>query len=1262
MKPFLLTGCWFILHCFLSSWGAYGQTVNTDAVRGVPPTALYLSDEYDAHSQNFTITQDHRGVMYIGNFAGVLEYDGLNWKTIPTQNITKVSALLTAKDGTIYVGGNGEFGYLRLDSIGNPRFVSLSNRVSFSFGEVVTVVENREGIFFIAKRDTTQNNTIIEEGAVFRWNGRKLTEWMVKSAVESAFQIDQTVYIFQRKAGICTFRNGLLDPVGKSNRVPTLESVTSMLPLTSGKALIITKSQGLFQLENNLIVPFSSVVNAYLASNRAASATVLSDRSIAIATLQGGIVLLAPGGQTFELIRKVRGLTDQFINAAFYDREGNLWFALNNGIAEIEVPSPITLFDQSNRLTGEVMDIRRVNNVVYLAATNGLFTLENAVIRPVPGLSIGCFALTEAAGSLFVATSQGVYQLVNGRAQHITQTYSFCITASVIHPGLLYVGTEMGPGILSVSPRTTPVYQAIPGLTERIFGITEDSDSNLWFETLTTGLYKWVSVSKQLVHYTSRQGLPTMLYNQATSTTQGLLVYNEKGIYRYDAQKDRFFAYNPFRTSAKGTDFWKNALLEDSQRNIWTVEGDEKRVTLYQKQRNGFQTFTTPFMPISTAPINVIYPDRDGIVWFGGRNGVVRYDPAIIKRYNTPYQALIRQIQTTGGKKLYTGYTPTSGQSHTLRDQVPTLPYSSNDISFEFSAANYAVGNALTFSYKLEDYDKEWSDSTSSNNKKDYTNLPPGTYRFLVKARNLYGITSQEAEYTFTILPPWYAHWWSIALLLIGAGLLLFWLIRWRLNLLVREKQELETLIQERTEEIVFQKEELEKQSVELAVTNDQLEKIDLVVQSINAEIDFTKLFQTIPSKFSIVKNVTSVSFLAYDKKTDSFRFRALRSNHDLSHVEAVQITQEQAEKRFLLQAVEEYEDIYRNDNVQYEPLNNAVDDLTPPLSLITIVIKNEGRIEGFITLENTTRLNAFNQRDLSLIRSLKEHLIAAFIKTRLLEDLENTLNDLKNTQNELIRQERLASVGQLTKGIVDRILNPLNYVNNFSQLSDGLINELIILLENQKGVLPSDAVDDMFDEMSVLQKNLVKIQEHSNSTTRILKDMQKLLREKSRDFLETDLNSFIESKARTSCQEMGMRYADFKVKLSMNLEKKPIRTRLLPNEFGQVIENMMSNAYYTLHEKKKHHEDFIPEIQIKTEEKGEQVLVRFYDNGKGMSQNEVEKLFSPFFTTKPTSEGTGLGLFMVKDIVETHRGHINITTAEGEFTEVLITLPIIHT
>jgi signal transduction histidine kinase len=250
--------------------------------------------------------------------------------------------------------------------------------------------------------------------------------------------------------------------------------------------------------------------------------------------------------------------------------------------------------------------------------------------------------------------------------------------------------------------------------------------------------------------------------------------------------------------------------------------------------------------------------------------------------------------------------------------------------------------------------------------------------------------------------------------------------------------------------------------------------------------------------------------------------------------------------------------------------------------------------------------------------------------------------------------------VGSLTKGIVDRILNPLNYINNFSQSSGSLLKEITEVTEKHQDTLSEDERDDLDSGFSMLKKNLEKIYEHGNSTTRIVKDMQKLLKGKSTEFFVTELNPFLESKARSAIQEVLNEYKDFSVKSTITLDTMPVKVSLLPFEFAQVITNLVSNACYALFERTKTDKVFAPEIIITTATVDGTICIRLRDNGMGIPKKETEQLFNPFFTTKPTSKGTGLGLYMSKDIIEYHKGRMSVSSKEGEFTEVEIILPVV--
>ncbi|TGD80802.1 HAMP domain-containing sensor histidine kinase [Hymenobacter wooponensis] len=308
----------------------------------------------------------------------------------------------------------------------------------------------------------------------------------------------------------------------------------------------------------------------------------------------------------------------------------------------------------------------------------------------------------------------------------------------------------------------------------------------------------------------------------------------------------------------------------------------------------------------------------------------------------------------------------------------------------------------------------------------------------------------------------------------------------------------------------------------------------------------------------------------------------------------------------------------------------------------------------------------AFNKMvtDLSMARQQLEDRTSELIVEKkksddLLDGLKKTLFDLKETQEQLIRQEKLASIGQLTKGLVDRLLNPLSYVSNFASVSNELLEESRELLSADKYASDTHVQAELLPLLTMIENNTEKIKEHSFSLTRIVRSMDKLLQVKSDHFVETNINSFIESQLTLYKNEIDPSYGYVPVELIKGVVSPNQSVKLLPTEMSTVLFSLLNNAMYSLHERALAEGGLEPRLLVETAFRDEFVEIKIQDNGKGMSQVEKQQLFSPFFTTKPTSKGTGLGLFISQDIVRTHRGSISVETEQNALTTFTIKLPL---
>ena len=275
-----------------------------------------------------------------------------------------------------------------------------------------------------------------------------------------------------------------------------------------------------------------------------------------------------------------------------------------------------------------------------------------------------------------------------------------------------------------------------------------------------------------------------------------------------------------------------------------------------------------------------------------------------------------------------------------------------------------------------------------------------------------------------------------------------------------------------------------------------------------------------------------------------------------------------------------------------------------------------------------------------------------------LLAGLQRTLADLRDTQEQLIRQEKLASIGQLTKGLVDRLLNPLSYVSNFADVSIELLQESKQLLALPPYTADEHMQAELLPLLDMVENSAEKIKEHGSSLTRIVRSMDKLLQNKPVQLVEFDINFFVDEQLVTYKNELNENYRAIPLELIKGNNPANISVKLVPTEMSIVLFNLLNNAMYSVHEKALRNPGFHPKLTVITAFHEAAVEIQIQDNGAGISAVEKEQLFSPFFTTKPTSKGTGLGLFISQDIAKTHKGRITVETRPNVSTTFTISLP----
>ena len=267
-------------------------------------------------------------------------------------------------------------------------------------------------------------------------------------------------------------------------------------------------------------------------------------------------------------------------------------------------------------------------------------------------------------------------------------------------------------------------------------------------------------------------------------------------------------------------------------------------------------------------------------------------------------------------------------------------------------------------------------------------------------------------------------------------------------------------------------------------------------------------------------------------------------------------------------------------------------------------------------------------------------------------EKIQNTLSDLKATQSQLIQSEKMASLGELTAGIAHEIQNPLNFVNNFSEVNEELLKELNA--EADKGNLES--VKAIAKDITF---NSEKINHHGKRADAIVKGMLQHSRSSTGQKEPTDINTLADEYLRLAYHGLRAKDKSFNATMKTNFDESICKINIISQDISRVILNLINNAFYAVDEKKKQNlNGYEPTVSVSTKKEKDKVEIKVKDNGNGIPQKVLDKIFQPFFTTKPKGQGTGLGLSLSYDIVKAHGGELKVETKEGEGSEFIIELP----
>ncbi len=786
---------------------------------GSPSITNFTRADYQAGTQNWLIRQDERGIVYFGNNKGLLEFDGTNWQIVTLPNRTIVRSFAFGAEGTIYLGGQNELGYLKADDSGKHHYTSLIDLIPEelrSFEDVWKIFIQHQKVFFCSEK------------AIFSLENQEITVLQPKSGrFENFFSLDGEIYIQDKAEGLFLLKDDQLQ-VLQQGGIFTEDRVVAILPHQEGQALLVTVSKGLFLMKGTTVSPWKVEASPFLISHQAYCAIKLKDNRFAIGTSQNGVLIIDEQGVPDLHLNETKGLQNSTVLSICQDIQGNLWLGLDNGIDYAEINSPFSTIRSEDGVAGTGYAAVIHENKLYLGTNQGLYyanwdkdhdPTQQGKFERVENTIGQVWNINVVAAEPIICQHKGAAYLKDKRTVPFSNTEgAWKFMRLEVNPDYAIEGTYTGLVLYKnrqadeAEPPQWELVRKLDKFTESARVFEEDEDGHIWVSHAYKGLYKIeltadLETIKKINFYHSKNGLPTNIFINVTKIRKELIFTTPKGIYKYDKQRDYFVVHQDFQDI-----FGKNRnvhrLLEDKFGNVWFSIDDEFGMLKVQEKGvvNKLElAYFNQIQPELVDGFEHVYAYQGHHFLIGAEKGFIHYDASRSPTGETPFRVLIRKVTSITEKDstVYWGNTNSDKESEALN-----FNYRMNDFRFSFSSPYYEKINHIQYRFLLEGFEDSWS-NWSPKVEKEYTNLAAGNYTFKVQARNAYGEESSKAIFSFRITPPWYLSLYAKAayfiLLVLGFLSLVKFIAR-------REAQKTEAFKLEQVERLARKEAEFKKE------------------------------------------------------------------------------------------------------------------------------------------------------------------------------------------------------------------------------------------------------------------------------------------------------------------------------------------------------------------------------------------------------------------------------------------------------------------
>ncbi len=882
---------------------------------GVPHVQFYDQRSYRQEPMNWAVQQASNGLMYIGNAAGLLEYDGSRWRHIPVSGDV-VRSLCKHKD-MMYVGTSNDFGRLVTNENGQLIYESLSAKL-LKKGELMqtvwTIVSKNDHLYF-----NTQNE-------IFIYNPDSQETKRIRDS-EGIYDFckvdDQTLLVKNGKGDLLRLTDEhIFEPIAWLDELKKYDVTCS---IAVGRYWISTdyETGEIFKIDPSLrTISRLKTNNAqWLAHSKVYTACQVNDSTFALGTKDNGVGIFTLSGRMLYKLGREEGLLSTNINELTLGKDGALWAATDEGIARISLDLPYTIFSKHSGIKTRAMSLGMSHlenqTSIYAGTNTGLKFLKNdgffeafnknttQTWQMLPFQKQSCIVAGGNAGFFYLKGERIVQRIGSNWA-------TMAIERSKLDSNLVYIGLYNGFRIANYNPLADSfkILADLDSLKHPNRSIAEEPDGTVWIGSTFVGFFR-LQIDRSLPiekaakiakfkHFVS--GINEIKGCRVERIGKQTYFFTESQVYVFDAKKEVFvptplwnfdWSKTPYKRSIHG--FWTESIGK-----VWLKNA--KQIIDFDPQDGALRSIDSTTLRSVPGKILSIIKEASGVYWIGSEEDIKRFEN--LRAPQTALVAHIRKIFSSNTDSLLWGG---AGHIPSLRN----LAYKHNSLLIEFAALYYVFEPETQFQFFLDGYDKHWSE-WSNDAKKEYTNLYEGPYTFKVRARNALGQESAICSFAFQIQPPFYRHFLAYLLYIVLAFLSVWLLIRYNTKRLKQKQIELEAIVKIRTQEIQLKNVELEQQKEEIIVQAENLKEVNAditeksnTIQSalekleeqnkhITASINYAKRIQSaiLPTSEELSNTFKDyfVLFKPRDIVSGDFYWLARRVSRDHEHISVVAV------------------------------------------------------------------------------------------------------------------------------------------------------------------------------------------------------------------------------------------------------------------------------------------------------------------------------------------------------------------------------------